>query len=664
MVKGRIKTECIILIWLVLTALWGGFFVHLFHINDLTTYSYTALALFWVYSLKDEIPNTYIRRNMSLSGLLLTLLFIFRFIKYHLVTPNTFPHRLMWYGYYIPILITPLLSLMISLAIGGRDMKKYRILLTLLKTICAVLLVVVLTNDLHGLAIKIRYVGDEEYSSMGLFGYLVIIWYVLLTLSTFIIAIRKCIISSFNMLWMLPAAVELLGLILWFWYYIVCGGSSPKIGGNSLYNIQEIYEFLFIGFWESMIGVGLIPTVSLARDRAWISDKISGTVRSEITEIRSILDRLKEADDETFRDGISRISFIGIYIKRRANLELMASKTGLLSSGELSLAIREAIGFFDFSKITAGFEESGEAVEVPEAFISGTLKMLKNIISKTASACYVKLVTGRSEQDVSVTLNVEFDMNTGDPHTAADALSSLADKEFFRALGAELEIFEEDDTWNIALTASYPVVAGKTLSVPALYKRSGYGLSQITSYHSLEKESLEAKTRIHDSLGRCLLVTKAYLTGRYPMSKEAIIAEWDRIITEISEGSLYKPVSISSNAEYYVAQAKNMGVELEFTGEIPEDPRFRKVLDTALTVHITNVLRHALGNKAYIEIKTTETAVIFSFTNNGNPPKGPIIEKGGLKNLRQHVEEMGGTMDIRWEEGFNMILTFPNGEKL
>ena len=56
--------------------------------------------------------------------------------------------RLMWYGYYIPIIITPLLSLIVSLSIGGKSIKKDRWYLLPLRITCAVLLILILTNDI------------------------------------------------------------------------------------------------------------------------------------------------------------------------------------------------------------------------------------------------------------------------------------------------------------------------------------------------------------------------------------------------------------------------------------------------------------------------------------------------------------------------------------
>ena len=606
---------------------------------------------------------------MSLGGGLLTLLFIFRFIRWNIFTGHTFYNRLMWYGYYIPILITPLLSLMISLAIGGKFREKRGWYLLPLKLVCALLLILVLTNDLHGLVIRIWYEDGRELSSGGPLYYLFFFWYILLMLTAFTIAYRKCMLSSYRKHWIIPLSVELFGFLLWFWYYVVNNGSSPKFNGYSLYNIQEVYVLLFIGFWESLILIGLIPSVSLAKDRAWISEGILVTVSDEIEEIRDILERIREAEDEVFRRGIIRIAFIGAYIKRRANLELITSENNLLSTAELSLAIREALDYFDFSRISAGFEESGESVEVPSLLISGIFELLKNVIYRTVSACYVKLVTGRTEGSVTVTMTIEADMEpaglTDRNRPDCDRPDSLADMELFDALGATLYMREEDDTWKLTLNASYPVLKKDTSRGSSLYGRTGYGLSQITSYLSLEKEALLTKTRIHDGLGRCLLITKAYLLGSDTITREAVLSEWDRVLAEMSETEPAARLSgiDRTGRDYFISQAESMGVDAVISGDIPDDRSLRDIFNTAFTVHITNVLKHTGGRKAYIDISASDTAYVLTFTDDDAYLGGEIVEKGGLKNLRQRTEDMGGTMVIEWKHGFKIILTLPKDGK-
>ncbi len=84
------------------------------------------------------------------------------------------------------------------------------------------------------------------------------------------------------------------------------------------------------------------------------------------------------------------------------------------------------------------------------------------------------------------------------------------------------------------------------------------------------------------------------------------------------------------------------------------------IIETALTVHVTNVLRHAGGTKAFVETKKTHSGnYILELSNDGFHPEGPIIETGGLLNLRREVEQMGGTMEIESVPEFKLRLTLP-----
>ena len=599
MVKGRLKTERILIVWAVITAIWGHI-SYLTNIHNLTTYSYTALILFWVFSLKKEIPDTYVRRLMSLGGYLLTLLFILRFIKYNLVTKYTFPHRLMWYGYYIPVLITLLLSFIISLSIGNKDRQKLQRIFLPLKLACAFLLILVLTNDLHGLAIKIWYVNDEEYSSMGLFYYLIILWYVILMLLSFVIMYRKSRLSSYRKYWKIPFAVEITGILLWLWYYIICKGSSPEFNGHSLYNIQEVYVLLFLGFWEALISIGLIPSVSLAKEKKWINEGILDSVKDAIAALKSTLDGIWLSNEDDFRLKMIHASCIGVYMKRRANLELISGETSILSTGEFSLSVREFLDYVSFSDISTGFEESGGEVEIPTLLLSAAFDMIKNILIKSENACYIKLLTGRTDRTVSFVLSVESDMVLETGTQSPESLYNITNTELINALNAGLNIKEEDGTWRVELSASYPLKRSLFFWDTITYENINHGLSGLTTYLSLDREALAVKTHIHDSLGSCLLMTKSYLLESNTVSRDTLIYFWLRVTEEMSEPDIQmESPDLEKAYDYCIKQAKAIGVDVIIKGKIPEDKRLMKVVDTALATHITNILRHASGSRGF-----------------------------------------------------------------
>ena len=74
---------------------------------------------------------------------------------------------------------------------------------------------------------------------------------------------------------------------------------------------------------------------------------------------------------------------------------------------------------------------------------------------------------------------------------------------------------------------------------------------------------------------------------------------------------------------------------------------------------MTNVLRHAQGNEAYITVEETADSYRLRFTNNGKSPEGKIRENGGLANLREKTESIGGSMQISSSPAFALSLTLP-----
>jgi signal transduction histidine kinase len=91
-------------------------------------------------------------------------------------------------------------------------------------------------------------------------------------------------------------------------------------------------------------------------------------------------------------------------------------------------------------------------------------------------------------------------------------------------------------------------------------------------------------------------------------------------------------------------------------GKLPEDDVWKQVTASALHECLTNTFRHACGDTVYTKVTEDEDGRRLIFTNNGNPPEGPIEERGGLKSLRKIAEDAGFTMDIETGEGFRLTL--------
>ena len=236
-------------------------------ISDLATVGWCAIVLAWIFRVRYYIVEKHICRHLVSGGVMLLLLFAFRILRYR--TSSVFPTfgRYMWYGYYIPFIILPVLGLFMALCIGLPDeasfvrMRPFRIRMWVLS---GIMLAFIFTNDIHGWLIVFSeeaFRTGEGPHSYGFLQYPVVIWMAGLTLTAFIILMHRCRVSGCRQRWYIPASVYVLGTVMYAAYYLN-GGNSPVLFGVKLYLIQEVCLLLFLGVCESCIDIGLIPSNS------------------------------------------------------------------------------------------------------------------------------------------------------------------------------------------------------------------------------------------------------------------------------------------------------------------------------------------------------------------------------------------------------------------
>lgn len=175
-----------------------------------------------------------------------------------------------------------------------------------------------------------------------------------------------------------------------------------------------------------------------------------------------------------------------------------------------------------------------------------------------------------------------------------------------------------------------------------------------------EREMLNAKIRIHDEMGKNLLIVKHFiLNGGTESEKAAMI------------GSLYQNVSFlmkdlpagtRDECELMIDTASRLGVTVFVTGTIPDCEPQRHILATAIHECFTNTLRHAHGNELYMNIEDDGDRLRVVLTNNGKKPAGEIEERGGLVLLRDLTEREGGRMTILKNPSYAVVLELPKEE--
>ena len=172
---------------------------------------YVFLFSVWCYSLWIRIVQTQVRRYLLAISVLMVLWILLRSIKFSI--ENTDAERRLWYFYYFPMLFIPMLSVFVSRSLGkGEDFRLPR-WIKLLYFPTLLLLLLVLTNDLHQQVFSFPsgVLSDRAYRYEG--GYFLVLgWEALCAGFAFLSMVKNCRIPrSRRMRWLplVPFALSL-----------------------------------------------------------------------------------------------------------------------------------------------------------------------------------------------------------------------------------------------------------------------------------------------------------------------------------------------------------------------------------------------------------------------------------------------------------------------
>ena len=179
---------------------------NIFHspaVSHLRSGIYVFLFSVWCYSLWLRIVQTQVRRYLLAISVLMVLWILLRSIKFSI--ENTDAERRLWYFYYFPMLFIPMLSVFVSRSLGkGEDFRLPR-WSKLLYFPTLLLLLLVLTNDLHQQVFSFPsgVLSDLAYRYEG--GYFLVLgWEALCAGFAFLSMVKNCRIPRSRRIRWLP----------------------------------------------------------------------------------------------------------------------------------------------------------------------------------------------------------------------------------------------------------------------------------------------------------------------------------------------------------------------------------------------------------------------------------------------------------------------------
>lgn len=276
--------------------------------NHLRSGIYIFLLCAWCHSVLVRIVQTQVQRYLLAISMLMVLWLLLRSIKFSIA--NTDAERWLWYFYYVPILFIPMLSVFVSQSLGKPEDFHLPRWTKLLYVPTVLLLLLVLTNDLHQRVFSFPsgILSDAAYRYER--GYFFVLGWELFcaALSLFMI-VTKCRIPHTKRVRWLPLVPFALSLAYVYayvekihWVWVLAG------------DMTVAQCLMFTGIFESCIQCGLIQSnrgydelleattlpVQIT-DENFCTKHASATMRPPLpqSELRQITQDTVQLDDDT-----------------------------------------------------------------------------------------------------------------------------------------------------------------------------------------------------------------------------------------------------------------------------------------------------------------------------------------------------------------------------
>lgn len=218
---------------------------------------YIGMLAAWTLSIHRRMMHSHIRGYLLGTAALMLLWVLLRTLRHSPFNFIDVASRLLWYAYYIPMILIPLLSFFAALCLGKPETWRPPRRYNLLFIPAGVLILGVLTNDFHRLAFRFApgfANWDADYTHHVLY-FIVAVWMAGFFLAAVGLLFQKSHIPhTKKRIWM-PLA--LMGVVVV--YTVLYAIDSSKTGFGFI-EMTAMLCTMTAAIWESCIQTGLLPS--------------------------------------------------------------------------------------------------------------------------------------------------------------------------------------------------------------------------------------------------------------------------------------------------------------------------------------------------------------------------------------------------------------------
>ena len=224
--------------------------------NLVRIFIYFALLFAWAVSVRRRVMQRQVKSILTAIILLMGYWLLLREFKFRYVI-HTDIMRYLWYSYYIPLLLLPLLSLFVSMSLSQSESYRLPSKTFLLFIPAAFLIAMVLTNDFHQLVFRFPEHGafSEHSASYAFLSFVIVGWQFALLLGAFALMLVKNRLPGRKRKFLSPVLAFSAAAV-----YLALYGFRVHVVMRFFGDFVVVFCLVYAAFFESCIQCGLIQS--------------------------------------------------------------------------------------------------------------------------------------------------------------------------------------------------------------------------------------------------------------------------------------------------------------------------------------------------------------------------------------------------------------------